>query len=105
MTELIKKIELSDNARMVRNATARRWRRDHPENVRRINRDYWENKARSVFKDDYTPPVSPAELSDQARGLRRQYHRNYQTENKERIAVGRAAYWENKAKKNSEGDF
>lgn len=38
-------MELSDKARLARNAYQRTWRRKHPEKLRQYNADYWERKA------------------------------------------------------------
>jgi DNA-binding NarL/FixJ family response regulator len=41
-------MELSDRARELRNAAARKYRKEHPEKIREYNRLYWEKKADPV---------------------------------------------------------
>jgi DNA invertase Pin-like site-specific DNA recombinase len=41
-------MELSDRARELRNAAARKYRKEHPEKIREYNIFYWEKKADPV---------------------------------------------------------
>lgn len=41
-------MEISEKARELRNASARKYHKEHPEKIREYNRRYWERKADPV---------------------------------------------------------
>lgn len=40
------KIQLSEEARALRNASMKEWKRNNPDKIREYNRRYWEKKAK-----------------------------------------------------------
>ena len=92
--------DLSEGARHARNEYYKQYRIDHPGNIRRIQLDFWERKAKEKYGKKYRPPADPDTLSEQARELRREYHAQRRANNPSEGKENLKRFWERKAAKN-----
>lgn len=92
-------MELSTEARALRNESAKTWRKNNPENVQATRRRYWEKKAREQYGREYKAPENNNELSAQAVEIRRAYYATYRKNNPEIIEKSITNYWERKVTK------
>ena len=90
-------MELSTEARTLRNDHFKTWRKTHPENTQATRRRYWEKKAREHYGKDYEPPKDDTTLSPQAVKIRRDYYASYRKNNPEIVNKAITNYWERKA--------
>lgn len=72
----------------------KRWRVEHPGDIRNAQLRYWEKKAREVFGKKYKAPAPGEELSEQARELRRKYYAERRKNNPEEGKKATAAFWD-----------
>lgn len=85
---------ITEDAKKERSAYYKRWRIQHPANIRAAHLRYWENKAKILYGDKYKAPAPGEEISEQARKLRNEYYAKYRSTNPEAIAKAKRKFWE-----------